>query len=176
MFDRLSIKQRLLSISTIPLVLLVVLLLLIVNIQINKTIKKEVAVVEETAYESKRTELKNILDMAYSVVKPIYESGGSREEAVELLKRFRFGKDGYLFGNDKNAIQVFSGGGNSKVGKNYYDLKDVNGVYVMRELISNGQKNQLGTGNNFIEYHFPLPGQKNPFQNYLIPFISIGGK
>ncbi len=162
MFDRLSIKQRLLSISTIPLVLLVVLLLLIVNIQINKTIKKEVAVVEETAYESKRTELKNILDMAYSVVKPIYESGGSREEAVELLKRFRFGKDGYLFGNDKNAIQVFSGGGNSKVGKNYYDLKDVNGVYVMRELISNGQKNQLGTGNNFIEYHFPLPGQKKP--------------
>ncbi|UAA37979.1 methyl-accepting chemotaxis protein [Paraneptunicella aestuarii] len=162
MFDRLSIKHRLLSISTIPLVLLVVILIALISQQIDKTIDKEVKVVESTAYENKKQELKQIIDAAYSIVKSIYENGGTKEEAAELLTKFQYGGDGYLFGLDKDAIQIFSGGANSKTGISYYDVKDANGVYFIRELISAGRKNGLGDGNNFVTYHYPLPGQKIP--------------
>ncbi|MFT6896272.1 MAG: methyl-accepting chemotaxis protein [Paraglaciecola sp.] len=114
----------------------------------------------EMLIESKRQELKNIVDIAYTAIKPIYEAGGEQTEAIQLLKRIKFGPDGYLFGYDKNAVRVFNGMNDAGVGKSYYDFKDVNGVFLIRDLISAGQQNKLGKGNEFVQYHFPRLGQK----------------
>ncbi|UAA38503.1 methyl-accepting chemotaxis protein [Paraneptunicella aestuarii] len=159
MFDRLSIKQRLLSISIIPLLILVSILLFIIFQQVESLIEKQVSEIEKTAYETKEHELKTIVEIAYATIKPIYENDGNKESAIELLKRMEFGEDGYIFGYDKDAIRIFSGMSNAKVGESYYNFKDVNGVYLIRDLIEAGRKNKLGSGDEFVKYHFPRLGQ-----------------
>lgn len=159
MFDRLSIKQRLLSVSIVPLILLISILLLIIFQQVNGLIKGELKTAESIAYETHKKELKTIVQIAYATIKPLYENGATREEAVELLKRMEFGEDGYIFGYDKDAIRIFSGMSPAKVGESYFNFKDVNGVYLIRDLITAGQQNNLGRGDNFVEYHFPRLGK-----------------
>ena len=110
----------------------------------------------------KKAELKNIVDVAYATVKPLYDSARPREEAVELMRRMEFGGDGYIFGYDGNAIRVFSGMSDTNIGESYADYKDVNGVYLIRDLISAGKNNNLGKGNNFVTYHFPRLNQTVP--------------
>ncbi len=159
MLDRLSIKQRLLSVSIAPLISLILILLFMIFQQVDDLIEGEVKTAEEIAYDTKQEELKTIVQLAYATIKPIYESDGTMEEGVELLKRMEFGKDGYLFGYDKDAIRIFSGMSQAKIGESYYNFKDVNNVYLIRDLITSGRENNLGQGNKFVKYHFPRLGK-----------------
>ena len=112
---------------------------------------------------AEKVKLKNIVDAAYHIVKPIYDSGGSQEEAVELLKRVAFGDDGYIFGYNGDSVRIFSGTSDASIGKSYKDFKDVNGVYLINDLISAGKKNNLGKGSEFVVYHFPRLGGDTPY-------------
>lgn len=160
MFKYLSIKNRLFFISIVPLIILASILLIIIVSQVASLMNTVQHSAGDMLIESKKQELKNIVDIAYSTIKPIYEAGGEQAEAVQLLKQIKFGQDGYLFGYDKNAVRIFNGSNDAGVGKSYYDFKDVNGVLLIRDLISAGQQNQLGQGNQFVQYHFPRLGQK----------------
>ncbi|WP_339770505.1 methyl-accepting chemotaxis protein [uncultured Paraglaciecola sp.] len=161
MFKYLSIKNRLLIISIVPLVTLVTILLFIIVSQVTSLI----STVEESAgkmlIESKKEELKNTVDLAYNSIKTIYNTDGDRNDAITLLQRLQFGKDGYIFGYDDKAVRLFNGSNEAGIGNSYVDFKDVNGIYLIRDLIAAGRSNKLGQGNEFVTYHFPRLGEKN---------------
>ncbi|GLS27642.1 methyl-accepting chemotaxis protein [Marinibactrum halimedae] len=159
---KLSIRHRLFFISIAPLVVTALILLMVAIQQINNLMTTEVQSAEEMLVEAKKQELKNIVDMAYRTVKPLYEKGGSRFEAVQIMKNMEFGPDGYLFGYDSDSIRIFSGSSSTNIGESYRDFKDANGVYLINDLVKASKNNRLGSGDEFITYHFPRLGETVP--------------
>ena len=148
--------------AIVPVVLtLVVLVAIIFNVN-SKLIESESNSAYQLLIDAEQEKLKNIIDAAYHIVKPIYESGGSKEQGVELLSRIAFGEDGYIFGYDGDSVRIFSGTSDASIGKSYKTFKDVNDVYLINDLITAGKNNNLGLGNNFVTYHFPKLGGETP--------------
>ena len=159
-----SIKTRILGLTCLSLILLAGLLLGLVYHRVTVLTEHEIIASRAMLIESKKQDLKNILLTAYSTVSYLYQNGGSREQAVERLKQLSYGDDGYIFGYDDNSIRVFSGSGDAAIGKSYYDYQDVNGVYLIRDLVTAGKRNGLGEGDHFVSYHFPKQDTKEAFE------------
>ncbi|SMF33965.1 methyl-accepting chemotaxis protein [Alteromonadaceae bacterium Bs31] len=155
MIGHLSIKARLLGFTTLSLILLASIAFLLVFQRMTSLTEYGVDASRDLLLESRKTELKHILETAYSDIRRLHEEGAPREQAIERLRHVKYGEDGYIFGYDSKAVRVFSGDSDANLGKSYYDYQDVNGVYLIRVLVEAGKKNELGRGNNFVEYHFP---------------------
>ena len=162
MLNKLSVKTRLVCLAVLPLMLLSLTLLAVIIIQVDKMQSKSLQSAEQLLVESKQEELKHIVNVAYSTIAPLYESGESREQAIQVLKQISFGQDGYLFGYTGDAVRVFSGMSEDNIGKSYADFQDVNGVFLIQELIKAGKQNNLTDEDHFVEYHFPRLGQTTP--------------
>jgi methyl-accepting chemotaxis protein len=153
-----SIRYRLLLATIVPLLLISISLISIVYVKINDLVKSQSIEVKEILIDSKKEEIRNIIELAYTTIKPLYDSGSSHEEAVKLLKTMQFGKDGYLFGYDSNSVRVFSGQSDAGIGDSYRGLIDSNGLYAINALVENGIKNGLAIGDGFVTYYFPRQG------------------
>ncbi|MEP1384239.1 MAG: methyl-accepting chemotaxis protein [Paraglaciecola sp.] len=159
LLNKLSIRNRLLTTSILPLVITCIALLSIIYVQLGNLIETEKTSATQLITKTKKTELKNIIDLAYHSIKPLYEGGGSREEAVQIMQRMEFGEDGYIFGYDGDSTRIFSGTSSAGIGNSYRDFKDVNGVFLINDLVTAGRKNKLGDGNEFVTYHFAKPNE-----------------
>jgi cytochrome c len=101
---------------------------------------------------------------------------GTKEEAIAMVKRVqvKFVKDGadatlkavsdqsikefhdrdlYPFIYDLNGVNVAHGARPALIGKNLIDLKDQDGVYLIREMV----KIANGSGNGWVDYKWPNP-------------------
>ncbi|WP_290699922.1 methyl-accepting chemotaxis protein [Amphritea sp.] len=153
----LSISKRLSIISTAPVILLAVILFTLTYFQSNKLSNEEHALTTTHFLEMKHAELKLLNEMAYNSIRHIYESGGSLEDALPTLRDLKFGDSGYFFGYSDKGDRVFMGNIDKGIGKNYWNLQDSNGVYILRELIKAGKQ-----GGGIVSYHFPKPNQQMP--------------
>jgi methyl-accepting chemotaxis protein len=147
-----TVKGRLLILAIAPVTLLAIALFFFNMRESNQLSQAQIAEAQNSMMAMKKAELKSYIDMTKSAVQPIYDSGGSFEEALPILKRLKYGKSGYIFGYDKQGIRVLLGEDTSSVGKNYWDLQDKKGQYLVRDLIRLGQK-----GGDFYTYYFPRP-------------------
>ena len=159
----LSIKQKLLLLSLVPVVVLGVVLTAFTVFQVNQLAENRLDSSRTLLVDDREHEAKSLVEIAVSLVKPIYENGGSRDEAVALLSRFSYGESGYFFGYDNNGIRVFNGSNPAGIGNSYWDLKDSNGTYLIRELVKAGKLNKFAEGGNYVTYYFPKPGDTTPY-------------
>jgi methyl-accepting chemotaxis protein len=162
----LKIKHKLLLLACLPCLVVVVSLLIVVHRQMDSMMEKDLLVLRETLVEARKTDLRNLLDVAHSVVEPFYRSSSdsAKTDAIKLLQQFKYGKDGYFFGYDGNSVRIFSGSDTNNLGKSYADYKDVNGVYLINELVKQGK-----AGGGFVTYHFPKINENN---NVAYPKLS----
>ena len=158
----LSIKQKLLLISIVPVLILGGVMTFFSVFQVNQQAQDRLTSSREVMINDREKEVKALLEMAVSLVQPIYENGGSIEEAASLLRQFQFGESGYIFGYTDEGVRVFNGQSPDRNGESFWDLQDSNGVYLIRELVEAGKKNGLATGNHYVTYHFPKPGEREP--------------
>lgn len=165
----LQIKHKLVLLAVLPCLVMLLVLLAIVNRQMNQVMEADSQVLRETLLEAKKTELRHSLDIAQSLIQPLYNSSsGSSSEtkaaAIQLLQQLKYGKDGYYFGYDGNSVRIFSGSDTNNIGKSYADYKDVNGVFLINELVKRGRE-----GGGFVTYHFPRISENN---NVAYPKLS----
>lgn len=154
-----SMKYKLILLGLVPGIVILLVLLALVSSRMNKIVDKDMEVLRDTLVEAHKSELSHALDVANSLVKPLYDAasgdaGPEKAQAIELLKRLKYGKDGYFFGYDGNSVRVFSGSDSAKIGESFQNYKDVNGVYLINELVKQGK-----AGGGFVTYHFPRQGQ-----------------
>jgi methyl-accepting chemotaxis protein len=107
---------------------------------------------QENMMEMKKVELKAYLDMAYSSIADIYESGGSLEQAMPTLKRLKYGESGYIFGYDKTGVRKLLGASDKGIGDNFWSLQDKHNQYIIRDLL------KASKSGDFYTYYFPKPG------------------
>ncbi len=158
---QLKIPQKVLLVTLVSVVSISLLFMTATRIGLD-TLKAEVlGSTEHQLTESNREELKNYVDLALNSISHLYANAGAddaaaKAQAQQILDNLRYGKNGYIFGYSKDGALIF-GGNSTNQGRSYWDLKDPNGVYVIRELIEQGQK-----GGGYVEYAWSKPGSDQP--------------
>lgn len=160
-----SIRTRLLILALVPVSVLALVLYFTANLQTNDLVNKEMVSVKSSVTNMQRRELQELMDMAYSSIKHIYENGGTLEEALPILRNLKFGKSGYIFGYTNSGKRILLGQSDKGMGKNFWDLQDKRGNYLVQGLID-AAKN----GDGFYTYWFPRPGktEAEPKESYSI--------
>ncbi|TCW20099.1 methyl-accepting chemotaxis protein [Vibrio crassostreae] len=149
----LTIKNRLYILSFIPLLLMAIGMMSVTYMKSTELTAQQVESTRSNMMAMKEKELKAYLQMAQSSISPFFERGATLEEALPTLRTLEYGKSGYIFGYDSKGVRVVVGQNNDGIGKNYYDLQDKKGNYLIRDLIKNSK---LG---EFTTYYFPKLGQ-----------------
>jgi PAS domain S-box-containing protein len=75
-------------------------------------------------------------------------------ETLKRIEKIRFGKDGYIFVGQWDGLSLSE----PARGKNMYQLKDINGVKIVQELIRAAQ-----AGGGFVTYMMPGFQNRKPF-------------
>lgn len=85
----------------------------------------------------------------------------SKQRALQSIGSIRYGKDnsGYFFIYDSKGTCVLLPPKPERQGKNYYDLKDKKGNFLVQDIIKAADTNEQG---GFSTYYFPKPGSDEP--------------
>jgi methyl-accepting chemotaxis protein len=139
------------------------------------SMKKESAVFlshfEANTYNARKEELKNEIKIIYDIIEGIYnrktQTGASKEEIINAIKavlrdiRFFDDKSGYIFVFEYDATTVLHPLKPELEGKSLQNMKDKNGVYVIKELIKVAQN-----GGGIVEYLWPKTADGNPEKKF----------
>lgn len=165
-----SIRSRLLILASIPTLFTSIVIVAFIISEIGQLERNSVDSARETLVEAKKVQLQNTIDIALNTIKPLYDAGKPMSEAVKLLQRMDYGENDYIFGYTGDAKQVFSGSSEANIGKDYSSYQDANGVFLIRDLITAGKENRMGSGNEFVRYSFPKTegGEPKPKLSYSV--------
>ena len=155
---RLTLKIKVLLLALVPVTLFALVLSGAAAQILNSLAEEEIETVRERMIDDARTRLEDYMRIGVSSVAHLYEPAAqgdlaSRAEAIAILRKIKFGKDGYFFGHDSNVVRLFRGESPVDVGSNLSDRRDSNGVYINRELVAVAKNNTY-----FVNYSSPLPG------------------
>ena len=123
--------------------------------------------VRKIRIEERSADITNAADLGLGAVKMFGELAASgalttaeaQKQALAVIRSMRFGTTGYLAVINTEAVVVMNPTAPQTKGKNMSDFKDADGTYLYRDIVNVGKSD---TGNGFVRYQFPRPGQKNP--------------
>ncbi|WP_341781413.1 methyl-accepting chemotaxis protein [Ectopseudomonas mendocina] len=158
---RLTLKSKVILLALVPVILFALVLSGTAARVLQNLAVDEVAETRERLLQEKRTELEHYIQIALGSVKGLYDSAAegdmaSREQAIAILSKIKYGADGYFFGHDSNVVRLFRGDSPVDVGKSLADRRDSNGVYINRELVNVAKNNSY-----YVNYSSPLPGNES---------------
>ncbi|WP_443690657.1 methyl-accepting chemotaxis protein [Pseudomonas sp.] len=167
MLTNLRLRSKLLLLTLVPICALAFIVCAIVVQALQTLADQQETQTRERLIEDHRVEIKQYVELAMNAIAPIYDRSDNnditaRDEAVTLLKRLNYGKSGYFWGYDSHAVRIFQGNTNDKIGQSFYEFKDPNGVYAIRELVSAGRDNS-----HYVSYSFLLGDS-----NVLVPKVG----
>ena len=152
-----------------PLVVALALIAYAVMYQQRKLSEQERTLVESAYMASRKAELRHYVELAYSIIARLEETGLSdkeqQRESIRLLASLEYGQDGYFFLYDQSGRNLMHPRQPELVGKNLWELRDVNGLPVIQELIA-AAKN----GGGYVRYVWEKPSSKRyaPKLGYVI--------
>ncbi|WP_212631308.1 methyl-accepting chemotaxis protein [Pseudomonas sp. KB-10] len=158
---RLTLKTKVILLALVPVILFALVLSGTAARVLQSLAADEVAETRERLLQEKRSELEHYMQIALGSVKGLYDGAAqgdmaSREQAIAILSKIKYGADGYFFGHDSNVVRLFRGDSPVDVGKSLADRRDPNGVYINRELVNVAKNNSY-----FVNYSSPLPGNES---------------
>jgi len=123
--------------------------------QLSKLGNSEIKSYEESMMSSKKEELKNYLDLAYSAIESTYKNADKNDEnakkkAAEILMSLNYGDDGYFFSTDYNSVMTSHRVKPELIGKDMSDYKDNGGTFLFNEMVK-AAKN----GGGYVNYVWP---------------------
>lgn len=159
---RLNFRTRLLLITILPLVAVSALSWLVISLQADRLVNAELATVQSRILEARQAEIRNYISLAQTSIRHLYESEpGGREaaqtEVKQILHDMTFGNDGYFFVYDNEGTNLVHPRLPDLVEKNWWDLQDPNGEYVIRNLVQRAQE-----GGGFYRYIWNKPTTDQP--------------
>lgn len=140
-----SLKTKILSLAVLPLLVVASLIMVTTVNQARQLGKEEILTFERNLLAAKRTELKHYVSLALTSIEPVYRHADPDDpEARELMKAIlhslTYGEDGYFFVYDLDGVNLVHPKQPELVGRNLYDLQDINGNHVIRNLLEVANK------------------------------------
>ena len=156
----LTFKTKILLLVIMPLVILSTMLTILAIYQANELGKSNIASFETKINELRRKELKNYIEIAMSAVEHIYQheyadfgdQQDAQERAKEIFRNLAYGKDGYFFVYNYDAVNLVHPKKPTLEGRNLWDLADENGVLLIQEFIGNARN-----GGGYTDYTWEKP-------------------
>ncbi len=144
-----ALRRKILLLAVLPLVAAVVFIALTVRLQATDLAARERKLVESAYLASKEAELRGTLDLALSVILPIYEgaAGGTPEQEAQaqaqvlrILNALRYSSgDGYFFAYRYDGHCLVHPTQPELVGRNLWSMRDRDGRAVIQSLIELAQ-------------------------------------
>ncbi|MEH8019676.1 methyl-accepting chemotaxis protein [Rheinheimera metallidurans] len=148
---KLSLKNKMLLLAVLPMIAIVLALMLLIYSQMRDMGTEQINQFRIDMLQEKQDALKNHVAIAASAVAPYFTTNNPSAEqlnaAKAMIRAMRFGDDGYMFVYDLDGVNIVHGSNSSLEGRNLIDLKDPNGVPLIRELIDAAKK-----GSGFVTY------------------------
>ncbi|AAZ28822.1 methyl-accepting chemotaxis protein [Colwellia psychrerythraea] len=108
---------------------------------------------EKTILTIEKDRLKAIIDSVESLIQPYVNQSGTEgyDDALKMLSHLTFDQgSGYIFAYKNDGERVLMGNKTAGIGKNYWDLQDKQGQYIIRDLVNKSRQ-----GGSFYTYWFP---------------------
>jgi methyl-accepting chemotaxis protein len=120
--------------------------------------------------------VENVITMLEGINKK-YQAGEmtlveAKKLGADLTREMKYGEAGYFWIDTVEGDNVVLLGGETE-GKNRYEFQDVNGKYIIKEIVENGLKQEGG----FTDYWFPKKGaeEASPKRGYSKSFKDFLG-
>ncbi|WP_346840366.1 methyl-accepting chemotaxis protein [Metapseudomonas otitidis] len=153
----LSIKQKILALSMLPLLLLALAGAWTGFDQARDLRDLGRDTLRQSLLDARRDQLANYMELALSAVEPAI-ARGEPERAKDLMRALRFdGDSGYFFVYDTHGVQVVSGDNPSREGNDYWSSSTPDGRALVQEYIEAAKR-----GGDYLEYGWTKPGQDAP--------------
>lgn len=169
------LQSKLLLLAALPLLLSLALIATGVRHQERSLAERERALVEQAYMAAREAELRHYVDLARSILTPLYDEGedtpARREQALRLLASLDYGDDGYFFVYDLNGRSLMHPRQPELVGTDLWDLRDDQGVPTIQHLVAKAR-----AGGGFIKYQWrkPSTGQRVQKMGYVIALPKWG--
>ena len=155
----LSLRQKILAGSLIPLLLVAGILLFQTIVSAQRAAEVRIQNTRALLMAEKEARLQDYVELAKSSIVSLYEGEGDRtkrqEEAKKILRGLSYGADGYVFAYLYDGTNIVLPPKPQLEGKNLIDLKDADGKPLIRELI-----NVAKSGGGIVEYQWEKPSTK----------------
>ena len=150
-----KIKTKFLSLSIIPMILVVLSVMLVVKWQLEMLEQEEVASIRSEMIEARQQELQNYIDMAMGAIRPLQHRLDMRyqekiDQATEVLNGMTFGDNGFIYGYDLDGNIVFHSGNADMIGKSVLELTDPDGKPFVKDVIAKAME-----GGGFVQFRWP---------------------
>jgi two-component system NarL family sensor kinase len=157
MFSLLPYKTKIALLTLIPLIIAISAISIATNKQTKQLTSTQATAFENELLASKKAELRNYMELAYSAIKGSYDNPHvdekhAKQEVYDTLKNMEFGRDGYFFVYDYDGVNIVHPRKPELEGKNLYDFQDKNGKYLIRELIKKARQ-----GGGYTHYLWDKP-------------------
>ncbi|PAU56828.1 methyl-accepting chemotaxis protein [Pseudomonas indica] len=158
---RLTLKSKVLLLALVPVLLFALVLSGATAKVLLGLAHEELEETRERLMQESREELEHYVQIALGSVQGMYDAAASgdmasREAAIAVLSKIKYGKDSYIFGYDSEIVRLFRGDSPVDVGKSFKGRRDANGVLLNEELVSVAKN-----GTHFVQYSSPLPGNES---------------
>lgn len=154
-----NLNLKLQLVTIIPLVLALSAVLFVTQAQYESLSKQTVDEYRQSVIKHRKKELRNYVVIAEGAIEHIYQNKNlPKEEAQTLVKEtlanMRFGKDGYFYAYHFDGMALVVPGQEWRVGQNWFDLEDRNGVKLIQSLVEEAKG-----GGGYLNYVFNQPSK-----------------
>lgn len=169
------LRIKILFLAVLPLVAAVIVIGWLLSRELGRLEATQERLQEEVFLAARRDELRHYVELALTSIDHLYGAGRNdeqaRQEAQRILRAMRFGTDGYFFVYDTQGRNLVHPWQPELQGQQLIDLRDADGVYVIRELIARARE-----GGGFQRYIWPKPstGQSSPKLGYAVQLERWG--
>ncbi len=161
------LRRKIVVLAILPLIASMALIAWAVKQQAQELGESERTLVESAYLKHKEAELRDALDLALSLVQPIYDRAAgqgpevearAQEEAKRIFDQLRFGSaDGYFFVYDYQGTCLVLPPQPELVGQNLWEVRDPNGVAVVQALVGVARQ-----GRGTFRYIWNKPSNRQP--------------
>ncbi|WOB10367.1 cache domain-containing protein [Piscinibacter gummiphilus] len=163
------LKLKVFLLAVIPLLASAALIAWAVGQQEKSLSQRERALVESAYMANKEAELRHYVDLAQSVIAPLYQSGrddeATKAEAMRLLAALDYGADGYFFLYDMSGRNLMHPRQPELMGRNLWEMRDAQGQPIIQQLIGKARE-----GGGYVQYVWQKPStqQITPKLGYVV--------
>lgn len=147
-----KIKTKILIYTFLPILFLITLVISYLIYTEKKNSKEAIKNLESSYISVQQQRLKDLMELTKNSIKDLYDNDMEdraklQDEAKKRLRNMFYDKDGYVFVFDRNGTNLVHPQNPSLEGKNLINLKDKDGVYIVKELIEKAKG-----GGGFVRY------------------------
>ena len=148
---RITLRRKVLGLMVVSVVTVATVLTFVSIVNLCSRGNERIASFRATLLSEKKQQIRGYVEIAVKLLEKM-----PPEEAKKTVKRMRYGENGYIWVNDFNNVMI-SHPDPRLEGKDQSDLKDPNGVYILREITRLCREK----GQGYVEYMWKMPGQES---------------